>query len=248
MKKQIGILLLLSITALSACDKREEPVLASNDQKIVWEKEQAKSFGKYYDLNLSSEEMQKVMSEKFDLAIPDFVEKAVTIMDEELLKNGVQKEEAKYTIEAAGDTLLLSGLYVYTWPDNQYYVYGTSDIQYKWDKNLEKAFISSQQANLIQQSSTEEKLTKPVELVKEFAEVVGMEEIDSKLTTFKEAYDKGASGLANQSFMIENTTKQSKTEKSIGRDLHINFNENGIVTEISLYTKDNSKNSDKATE
>ncbi|MGG5341931.1 hypothetical protein [Enterococcus sp. AZ192] len=240
MNKKIVTLLLGCLALLVGCKKEEAVTLSKEDQAMVWQESQEKTFGKFDYLDVSEKEAQEIMKEKFEIALPKMYTSSLPILEETLQTNENTKEDPVYSVVAAGDSLTMKGVYSYrNKPDGKYYSYAIVELIYQYDKQKKIAWLNSQSI-MIYNYPEDGKiyLNEPEEALEKLSALTKVDKLEDKMTTFKKQIDMPAEELQGQEIPLENSLKQAEKDKEVARNLGMTFGDNGTLSAIRVFVKD----------
>lgn len=245
MRTKLCISLCLCLVFTVGCTKTEfGDQLSAADKALVWEKAQAKNFGKFDYLDSTKEEANELMTEKFEVELPKLYTEAIPIMEAALQTNDNDQEEPIYMVKATGNTLSMRATYPYkNKADGKYYSYGTVELIYEFDEKEKIAWLSSQEITLVNYSETQKMyLKEPVKALEKLSELAGVTELQQKVTAFNKKFDQSPEEREGQTLQIENSLKQAEKDHQVGRNIGMEFNENGTLNLLRVFVKNYTKN------
>lgn len=241
MKKKLISLTLLGLLVLVGC-KQESPEanLSTEDQALVWKKDQPKAFGKFDYVDITRKEAEKLMAEKFKLELSDLYTDSIPVLEEALQTDENVREEPVYLIRATGKELLLRGTFAYkNKKDGNYYAYGVIEMNYEFDETKKQARLSTQNITITNYPENQTVyVNEPLKVVEKFAELAKVKNVEEKLATFTKEFEKPAAELKDQKIVIENSLKQAEKDQTVGRNVGIDYAGNGTLTIIRVFVKD----------
>ncbi|MDA9470614.1 hypothetical protein [Enterococcus sp. 5H] len=244
MRTKLFISFCLCLVFIVGCKKTEfsEP-LSVADKVLVWEKSQEKNFGKFDYLDITKEEAIKLMTEKFEVEMPKLYTEAIPIIEEALQTDENDQEAPVYTVKATGNTLSMRATYPYkNKADGKYYSYGTVELIYEFDEKKKLEWLSSQEITLVNYPETQKLyLNEPIKAIEKLSELAGVTELQQKVTAFNKKFNQSPEELEGQTLQIENSLKQAEKEHQVGRNLGMEFNENGTLNLVRVFIKNYTK-------
>ncbi|WP_375178517.1 hypothetical protein [Enterococcus rotai] len=220
------IVCLLPILLISGCKK--EKALPKKSQELLWRAERTKPFGVFEYSDLSKEEAETILKEKFSVSLSTLTKKTEAILDEELLTDTGAKGTVTYTIDAKENKLQVRGFYPYEQGDTmQSFAYIDSEYHYLPEKK---------QANLIDQTITlsnygessafQSENVEP--LLKKLGELVQVENLTIALTQLKE-HEKE---VKSKELEVSDNGEDAYKKKNIRSSLYVGIDEKSEIKEI----------------
>jgi len=220
------IVCLLPILLISGCKK--EKALPKKSQELLWRAERTKPFGVFEYSDLSKEEAETILKEKFSVSLSTLTKKTEAILDEELLTDTGAKGTVTYTIDAKENKLQVRGFYPYEQGDTmQAFAYIDSEYHYLPEKK---------QANLIDQTITlsnygessafQSENVEP--LLKKLGELVQVENLTIALTQLKESEKE----VKSKELEVSDNGEDAYKKKNIRSSLYVGIDEKSEIKEI----------------
>ncbi|WP_207695845.1 hypothetical protein DOK67_0001438 [Enterococcus sp. DIV0212c] len=243
MKKKLGIVFLFLLLFVVGCKKEDTVKLSAEDQDLVWQKKQDKGFGKFDYIDVTQKEASKLMEEKFNVKLPKLYTSGISIMESTLQTDENIKEEPVFSVEAIGDTLLLQGTYSYkNKEDGKCYSYGTIELVYEFDQDKKQVKLNFQGITLVNYPNNQKVyINDPAKAVEQFGKLVHVTDLKKRMTDFEKELSEPADKLQNKQIKLISSFKQAEKDHEVGRNIGIEFGENGTLSLVRFFVKDYSE-------
>lgn len=220
------IVCLLPILLISGCKK--EKALPKKSQELLWRAERTKPFGVFEYSDLSKEEAETILKEKFSVSLSALTQKAEAILDEELLTDTGAKGPVTYTIDAKENKLQVRGYYPYE-QANTMQAFAYIDSEYHYLPEKKQANLVDQTITLSNYGESSAFQSENVEpLLKKLGELVQVENLTIALTQLKE-HEKE---VKSKELEVSDNGEDAYKKKNIRSSLYVGIDEKSEIKEI----------------
>lgn len=238
-KSRLIIFSLLVVLVFTGCKKEATTKPPVEDQAFTWNKKQDKRFGNFDYLNISEDELNKLMKEKFELEIPEFSKKAETVIDTALKTDDNELEPQVFSLIATGDELRVFTEKYYKNKDGKRHSYGRIEWSYVYIKAKKEAYLSKQIVDIFNDSEEGNNyVLDPDKTINTLADMMKVPNLDSKMTQFNEQYNMPKDQLSGKDLFIIDTVTQAEADRELARNLWMNFSDTGTLVQIHALVRD----------
>lgn len=243
MKKIIKYLLVVLVFfIITACSNKNNSTATvqvdPKDKQFVWWKDRDHVFGEYNYSTSDESEAKEDLKNIFQVETRPFFDQGRKIVREALLTNEVEEQPEVYKFNSDKNTLQYISLIGFKNSEEKYLSYGIITENYEYMQDLSKVKISSQRIELVNSIKYQRYNGKNLEdTLRQLATLLELEDIDELMVQFKEQ-TKDKENLIKKSIIIYDSADKAKATKTFGKTLLVEYNEEGILANISAITAD----------
>lgn len=223
--KKIHVIAIFCLLLLVGCRNYDEK--SSSEQNYdgaKWSKSRSNLFSSMDYPELSKTEAEKLMEEKFDLAMPSFFEESLALT-KKLLK---MESQAQYTIKSEAEILTIRGIVTREETSSSHYV-GLAEAQFQVNQQKQKVYLTKQSI-VIQNSDLQ---GEPIRsLVRKVGEAMELPDLAQVMEHAEKKIAQAKEQELNQVIEIYNDSEMAQKQQEVSHILTISFNENRLVKEI----------------
>lgn len=232
----------LSLFVITACSTKNNSTATvqvdSKDKQFVWWKDRDQVFREYNYSTSDESEAKADLKDIFQVEILPFFDKGRKLIREALLTDEVEEQPEVYKFDSDKNTLQYLSLIGFKNPEGKYLSYGTVTENYEFIKELNKVKISSQRIELVNSTKYKQYNGKNLEdTLRQLATLLELEDIDELMVQFNDQ-TKDKESLNKKSVVIYDSADKAKANKTFGKSLLVEYNEEGILATISAITAD----------
>ncbi|MHC5228826.1 hypothetical protein ACYSNW_11155 [Enterococcus sp. LJL99] len=244
MTKKINkcLFIIFSLFVITACTNKNKSTATvqvdSKDKQFVWWKDRDHVFGEYNYSTTDESEAKEDLKNIFQVETLPFFDKGRKLVREALLIENVTEQPEVYKFNSDKNTLQYLSVIGFKNTEGKYLSYGTVTENYEFIKDLNKVKISSQRIELVNSTKYKQYNGKDLEeTLRQLANLLELEDIDELMQRF-EQQTKDKENLSKKSIIIYDSADKAKANKTFGKTLLVEYNEEGILASISAITAD----------
>ncbi|WP_207696614.1 hypothetical protein DOK67_0002327 [Enterococcus sp. DIV0212c] len=228
------LVLALIIVGISGCSSKTAETIDTSQQHLIWHDEREKAFGMFDYPKISEREAIDLLTNKFQVKLPAFLEQTKQMFQEEILTSSIQEAEPEYSIFARGDQLQIRGFYPFN-HQNELAVFAYIDLVYKFDKENKQVKLTTQSLSMSNYGSD---ALYPndnfYELVQRAGKLIGLPKVeqDRAIDNFKNDYEEIEQRPTNEKIVLFSNDDEANEKKKLSQAMRIGFNEHREMREI----------------